>query len=76
MLAERVASGDLPPVDERLPDPPLVDGSQPAQAPGNMAGTGDLMGRAKDVRLMVVYGYARLMGMTRVFEIVPDILER
>ena len=76
-LAERVASGDLPPVDERLPDPPLVMQAMPDRKLGKYGGElVTLMGRAKDVRLMVVYGYARLVGYDRSFEIVPDILER
>ena len=34
-----------------------------------------LMARSKDVRQMVVYGYARLVKYNRNFELVPDILE-
>ena len=34
-----------------------------------------LVGRAKDTRLMVVYGYARLVGYDRELELVPDILK-
>ncbi len=34
-----------------------------------------LVGRAKDTRLMVVYGYARLVGYNRKLELVPDILK-
>jgi peptide/nickel transport system substrate-binding protein len=34
-----------------------------------------LVGRAKDTRLMVVYGYARLVGYTEQLELVPDILK-
>jgi peptide/nickel transport system substrate-binding protein len=33
-----------------------------------------LVGRAKDTRLMVVYGYARLIGYSEKLELVPDIL--
>ena len=33
------------------------------------------MGRAKDVRLMVVYGYARLVGYERDYRLAPDIVE-
>ena len=35
-----------------------------------------LMSRAKDVRLMVVYGYARLVAYDGELSLVPDILER
>ena len=34
-----------------------------------------LVGRAKDTRLMVVYGYARLVGYDQKLELVPDILK-
>jgi peptide/nickel transport system substrate-binding protein len=34
-----------------------------------------LVGRAKDTRLMVVYGYARLVGYNEELELVPDILK-
>ena len=34
-----------------------------------------LIGRSRDIRLLVVYGYARLVGYTENFELVPDILE-
>jgi peptide/nickel transport system substrate-binding protein len=34
------------------------------------------MGRSQDVRMMVVYGYARLVGYDRGFNLVPDILRR
>jgi peptide/nickel transport system substrate-binding protein len=35
-----------------------------------------LIGGSKDTRLMVVYGYARLVGFNTKSEIEPDILER
>ena len=74
MLADRVAEGLLPPVDRRLPAVPLVDG---AAGPGGHGGElRMLMAKAKDTRQMVVYGYARLVGYTPDFELVPDILER
>jgi peptide/nickel transport system substrate-binding protein len=34
-----------------------------------------LVGRSKDTRLMVVYGYARLVAYNEALELVPDILE-
>src|ERR687897_2737117 len=34
-----------------------------------------LVGRTKDTRLMVVYGYARLVAYNEAFELVPDILQ-
>ena len=76
-LAERVASGELPPLEQRLPTTPLmVNFTKPYQSPGKYGGELVLlMGRNKDVRLMVVYGYARLVGYDLNYELVPDVLE-
>ena len=75
-LAGRIASGELPPVERRLPERPSVvalDGN--GLAPGRHGGELRLlMGRAKDVRLMVVYGYARLVGYDRDYRLAPDLL--
>jgi peptide/nickel transport system substrate-binding protein len=69
-LAAAVADGTLPPVAERVPHEPLI-ATSPVGRPG-----GDLdilMAGAKDTRLMVVYGYARLVGYTTDFKFTPDI---
>jgi peptide/nickel transport system substrate-binding protein len=76
ILAERVAKGELPPVASRLPDDVAV---VPLSDPGLMTGRHGgslrlLMGRAKDTRMMIVYGYARLVGYDRDFNLVADIL--
>ncbi len=64
---------DLPPVAERLPSAPsVVEPAEPGQYGGELV---MLMGSAKDVRMMVVFGYARLVCYTPAFELVPDILE-
>jgi peptide/nickel transport system substrate-binding protein len=48
----------------------------PETAPGRHGGTLNmLIGRSRDVRMLVVYGYARLVGYDRNLEIVPDLLE-
>jgi peptide/nickel transport system substrate-binding protein len=77
-LTEAVARGDLPAISERVPTNPLVvafDGSR--RVLGHPGGTiRTLINRSKDVRLMVVYGYARLVGYDRDFRLKPDILER
>ncbi len=72
-----VAAGKMPPVQKRLPATPLVTAmDQPGMQPGKQGGTLNmLIGRARDVRLLVVYGYARLVGYDRKLTIVPDILE-
>jgi peptide/nickel transport system substrate-binding protein len=76
MLEAAVAAGQLPPVAERLPsEPALVDFSGKWKKPGRHGGElRTLIGRAKDVRLMVVYGYARLVGYDENYELVPDLL--
>jgi peptide/nickel transport system substrate-binding protein len=77
-LTERVLSGQLPAVDRRLPSSPsIVAMSGNGQQLGEYGGTlNTLMARAKDVRMMVVYGYARLVKFDRGLKIVPDILEK
>ena len=76
-LAERVAAGDLPPVAERVPaEPHVTDLAALGLTPGRQGGElRTLVGRAKDVRLMFVYGYARLVVYDRDFELRADILE-
>jgi peptide/nickel transport system substrate-binding protein len=75
-LAEQVAAGKLPPVAERLPEKPYVVAMDGGRTAGKYGGALDiLMARSKDVRQLVVYGYARLVKYNRNFELVPDILE-
>lgn len=76
-FADKVASGDLPPIAERLPDDPLViDLEAKGRTTGTPGGTlRTMVSRSKDVRQMVVYGYARLIGYNEDYELVPDILE-
>jgi peptide/nickel transport system substrate-binding protein len=77
MLAQLVAKGELPPLEQRLPSPPYkthID--KPYHSPGRYGGDLVLlMGRSKDVRLMVVYGYARLVGYDLGYVLAPDVLE-
>ena len=77
-LTDRVLTGQLPTVDRRLPSSPsIVAMSGNGQQLGEYGGTlNTLMARAKDVRMMVVYGYARLVKFDRGLKIVPDILEK
>lgn len=79
MLAKLVKNGSLPAVLERLPKHPRIItvgtggyeighyGKRPLRL---------LMSRTKDVRLMVVYGYARLMVFDEKFSLGPDILAK
>ncbi|MEM9578634.1 MAG: ABC transporter substrate-binding protein [Pseudomonadota bacterium] len=73
---QEVASGSLPPLSERLPlDPLVVDLEAKGRSLGQEGGTlRTLVSRSKDVRQMVVYGYARLVGYDQNYEIYPDIL--
>ena len=76
MFAEEIKTGKLPPAAKRLPETPLVAklgaGQEVGQHGGNLS---MLIGRSRDVRMLVVYGYARLAGYDPNFTIVPDILE-
>lgn len=77
MLREDVTAKKLPPVKQRIPENPLVvtmDGKTAEL--GQHGGTLNmLIGRARDVRMMMVYGYARLVGYDSSLKIVPDLLE-
>jgi peptide/nickel transport system substrate-binding protein len=77
MLAELVSKGQLPPLEQRLPTPPkTLTFDRPYHSPGKYGGELVLlMGRSKDVRMMVVYGYTRLVGYNLDYELVPDVLE-
>ena len=77
LLAE-VKAGRLPPIGKRLPDIPMtsVPDHQVIQLGKHGATLRTLIGRARDVRLLFVYGYARLVGYNQNLELVPDILAR
>ena len=77
LLVPEVSSGELPPVDLRVPARPYImstDGERSLGQPGGELKT--LIASAKDTRLLVVYGYARLIGYDENLNLVPDILER
>ena len=72
-LQPLVESGALPAVVQRVPKHPrVVDDREVGRHGGELR---LIMSRARDTRLMTVYGYARLVGYNTSFEIVPDILE-
>lgn len=77
MLRAAVEAGKLPPVQKRVPATPLlVKVDSPRSKIGKHGGTLNmLIGRSRDVRMLTVYGYARLVGYDRSLEIVPDILQ-
>lgn len=69
-------SGALPPVGQRLPKNPAVVQFGPDRSPGRQGGTlRMLVGRERDTRLMVIYGYARLVRYDRNFRLVPGLLQ-
>ncbi len=70
---EDIAHGKLPKVDERLPKEPAVAELETIGTPGGELRM--LMGGPKDTRMMVVYGYARLVGYTPSLTLKPDILK-
>ena len=74
---DAVAQGALPPVALRLPETPsVVEVQREGREIGHHGGElRTLMGREKDVRMLVVYGYARLVAYDRDFALVPDLLE-
>ncbi|CUH75822.1 putative ABC transporter-binding protein precursor [Tritonibacter multivorans] len=69
--------GHLPAIGDRLPEVPLVvDLETKGRTLGVQGGTlNTMVTRSKDIRQMVVYGYARLVGFNENYELVPDILE-
>jgi len=77
-LAEAVTKGALPAITARLPQSPaVVDLAEQGRTPGRYGGElRMLMSQARDTRMMVVYGYARLVGYDTEWNLVPDILER
>ncbi len=77
LLRNLVQAGKMPPVHERLPKiPKTIDLPAQGRAVGRHGGRiRMLMGREKDVRMMVYYGYARLIGYNHKLEFEPDILE-
>jgi peptide/nickel transport system substrate-binding protein len=75
-LMESVQSGKLPVVSERVPVNPLVvqfeEGFESGIHGGEMR---FLMGKQKDIRQVIIYGYARLIGYTPELRLKADILE-
>lgn len=76
-LTDEVAKGRLPPVAERVPDVPAVAefesvGKEIGQHGGQLRW---IARRARDIRIMNVYGYARLVGYDQALDLKPDILE-
>lgn len=75
--AEKVAAGTMPVITLRLPeDPRVIDVSGPDRIPGRHGGTMRmLMGDQRDIRMMTLYGYTRLLVYDDNLELAPDVLE-
>ncbi len=73
----KLAAGELPPLAERLPKRPLVvELAALGRTPGRSGGdVRTLIGSQKDIRLMTIYGYSRLVGFDEKLAFRPDILE-
>lgn len=77
LLVDRVKSGKLPPITDRLPREPLVvDRFAGKDGPGKSGGElVTLMAIAREIRMMVVYGYARLVVFDDRRHLAPDLLQ-
>ncbi len=73
---EQVDAGSLPVAAKRIPsDPLVVDLSAKGRVFGTQGGTlKTMVTRAKDIRQMVPFGYARLVGFDQDYILNPDIL--
>ena len=76
-FVDAVESGKLPPLNERLPEiPRVINLSESGREIGRHGGDLHMiMGKTRDIRQMVIYGYARLVGYDRNLDLVADILE-
>jgi len=76
-LKEAIAAKTLPPVEMRVPESPrIIDLKLSNRAPGKHGGSMKmLMGKQKDIRMMTVYGYARLVVYNEKLGLTADILE-
>lgn len=76
-LQHRVEAEDIPGIEDRVPlEPLIVDLAERGRTLGKQGGEiRTFIGRAKDIRYMVVYGYARLVGYDETFKLKADILK-
>lgn len=76
-FAEQVKAGTLPPVAQRVPlSPRLVTVEGGGRTPGRHGGAiRMLMGDQRDIRMITLYGYSRLVGYDDNLDLAPDILD-
>ena len=77
-FAEAVKAGKMPPVGERLPSEPLVVdlGAADLETGRHGGRLRTLVEKAKGIRYMSVYGYARLVGYDSDLNLKPDLLKQ
>jgi peptide/nickel transport system substrate-binding protein len=77
ILKPMLDAGQLPPASQRLPQVPrIVNLTAMGRKPGRYGGDiRMLIGGQRDIRLMTIYGYARLVGYDENLNLQPDILE-
>lgn len=73
-LQARIDAGLLPALNDRLPDAPSVTDAE-NRSIGQYGGSLRLlMAKSKDIRMMTVYGYSRLVALDNKLQLRPDIL--
>ncbi len=75
-FATEVKMGNMPPLPERLPrQPRVIDLPAMGRTTGRLGGSVRmLVSGQRDVRLLPIYGYSRLVGYDADLKLVPDIL--
>lgn len=75
-FAEQVKAGKLPPIEARMPEEPAIATFDGVTRTAGVQG-GELrwlVGRARDIRFLTVFGYSRLVSYDEKFELYPDLL--
>ncbi|HKF64363.1 MAG TPA: ABC transporter substrate-binding protein [Dongiaceae bacterium] len=76
-FADAVKKGDLPAVSDRLPADPMIAAFEwPDQTPGQYGGDlATLMSNVKDIKYLIIYGYAELVTYDSHYNLVPNVLK-
>src|SRR6478735_1898016 len=75
-LRDLLRAGRIPAMVDRLPTHPrIINMKDAGLQPGTYGGTvRTIIGSAKDIRYMTVYGYSRLVGYDTKLQLQPDIV--
>ncbi len=73
-LNAAISNGTLPAITDRIPRTPYIDHVSNDQQVHSGGTLQLLMGKSKDTRHMVVYGYARLVGFNQNLQLEADLL--